>query len=80
MRKCPGGSRVSILFSITFLFFGLSFSALAQSTATLQGTVTDPKGDVVPNAKVIVRNQATSVERTSETDSDGNFQVASLPA
>lgn len=54
-------------------------SAMAQSTATLQGTVTDSKGAVLPNATVTVRNRNTSFERTTQTDSDGNYQVAALP-
>jgi outer membrane receptor protein involved in Fe transport len=53
--------------------------ALAQSTAVLRGTVTDPAGAVIPNANIIVRDQATSLERTTQTDSDGNYQVAALP-
>src|SRR6267143_361755 len=53
--------------------------AFGQSTATLQGTVTDQKGAVVANATVIVRNQATSIERTTQTDSSGNYQLAALP-
>src|ERR1044071_557567 len=53
-------------------------AALAQSTATLQGAVTDQQGAVVPNAKVTVRSQATSTERTAQTDADGNYQFASL--
>jgi outer membrane receptor protein involved in Fe transport len=53
--------------------------ALAQSTATLQGTVTDSKGAVVPNATVLLKNRSTSSERTAQTDSDGNYQFAALP-
>jgi outer membrane receptor protein involved in Fe transport len=54
-------------------------SALAQSTATLQGTVTDSKGAVVPNATVQVRNKGTASERTTQTDNEGNYQFAALP-
>jgi outer membrane receptor protein involved in Fe transport len=54
-------------------------SAAGQSTATLKGTVTDEKGSVVPGAQVTARNQATELERTSQTDTDGNFQIAALP-
>src|SRR5215213_8880913 len=54
-------------------------SALGQSTATIQGTVTDSKGAVLPNATVVVKNRSTSTERTTQTDSDGNYQVPSLP-
>src|SRR5258708_14149618 len=65
---------------VAVLFLILSIAVLAQSTATLQGTVTDQKGAVVPNATVIVRNQATSIERNVQTDNSGNYQVAALPA
>jgi len=53
--------------------------ALAQSTATLQGTITDAKGAVLPNATVVVRNRSTSSERTTQADSEGNYQLAALP-
>jgi len=53
-------------------------TALGQSTSTLQGTVTDAKGAVLPNATVVVRNRSTSSERTTQTDSDGNYQLAAL--
>ena len=65
---------------LAVLFLILSTAVPAQSTATLQGTVTDQKGAVVPNATVIVRSQATSIERNVQTDSYGNYQVAALPA
>jgi len=61
------------------LFMAFAVIALGQSTATLQGTVTDQKGSVVPGAKITARNQATGIERTSQTDSDGNYQIAALP-
>ena len=55
------------------LSLALSAAASAQSTATLQGTVTDQQGAVVPNAKVTVRLRATGAERTAQTDSEGNY-------
>ena len=74
-------SKKIALFFPLMLVAGLLFSSpvLAQSTATLQGTVTDAKGAVIPNATVTVRNKATSAERTAQTDTDGNYQVAALP-
>jgi outer membrane receptor protein involved in Fe transport len=52
---------------------------LGQSTAVLQGTVTDTKGAVLPNATVTAKNRSTSAERTTQTDSDGNYQFAAMP-
>ncbi len=51
----------------------------AQSTAALQGTVLDPQGAAVAGAKVAVRNLATGLERTAETDSSGSFSIPALP-
>jgi len=68
-----------ILLLATAIVSMVSASVLAQSTAVLRGTVTDPAGAIVPNATVKVRDQATSLERTTQTDSEGNYQVAALP-
>jgi len=54
-------------------------SALAQSTAAVQGTVTDASGAVVPKASLTVRNQSTGEERSTVTDSAGAYLVPSLP-
>jgi len=62
---------------VVLLFVGTT--AMAQSTATLQGTVRDQKGGVVPGAKVTAKNQGTGIERTTQTDSEGNYQFAALP-
>src|SRR6266540_4447081 len=68
-----------ISLAIPLIFSLTSSTAFGQSTATLQGTVTDQKGAVVPNATITVRNRATSFERTTQSDTDGNYQVAALP-
>jgi len=70
--------RIAIFLMLVAALFATS-SALGQSTATIQGTVTDSKGAVLPNATVVVKNRNTSTERTTQTDSDGNYQVAALP-
>src|ERR1700733_1816305 len=54
-------------------------SAWAQSTASVQGTVTDASGAVLPNASITVRNQSTGEERSTVTDSAGEYLVPSLP-
>ncbi|HLQ51821.1 MAG TPA: TonB-dependent receptor, partial [Terriglobales bacterium] len=60
-------------------FLVLLPAAWTQSTSAIQGTVLDSSGAVVPNAKVTIRNQATSAERTTETNSSGTYEVPSLP-
>ncbi len=51
----------------------------AQSTSTLQGTITDAQGAVVPGVTVLVRNQQTGVERTIVTDAGGQYRAPALP-
>ena len=53
--------------------------ALAQSTGTIQGTVTDAQGAVVPGAMIVIRNQATGVERSIISDAAGGYLAPSLP-
>ena len=58
-----------------------STPALAQSTATLEGTVTDAQGAVMPGVSLTIQNDATGVERTAATDQSGNsLPRPSLPA
>lgn len=71
-------SKRVVIFLVLVAALLATSSALAQSTATVQGTVTDSKGAVLPNATVIVKNRSTSTERTTQTDSNGNYQVAAL--
>ncbi len=46
---------------------------------TLAGTVTDPSGALIPNAKVAVRNQDTGTQRILNTNSSGTFSAPSIP-
>jgi hypothetical protein len=59
----------------------LAAGAMAQSVATanLHGTVLDPKGAVVSNATVMVRNEAQAFERTTKTGAEGTYQFVLLP-
>ena len=55
--------------------------ALAQSdTSSISGTVTDPTGAVVPNARVMVRNDSTGQTRSVNSNSVGAYTVTNLPS
>lgn len=51
----------------------------AQSTATLQGTVSDPSGNPIAGAKVVARNQGTGVGSQTVADSAGQYLFPTLP-
>ena len=64
-----------VLYSVLIL---TAAAAYAQSTATLSGTITDPTGAVVPQAKITVHGIATGLDRLVISDSAGNYTVPSL--
>src|SRR5579863_3742265 len=50
----------------------------AQFNASIQGSVTDPSGAVVPKASITLTNVGTQVTATTTSDNDGNFRFISL--
>jgi len=64
------------LFSVLLL----AFAAVAQiQNGQFSGTVTDPSGAAIPNAKVTVTNTATNLSVSTTTNQTGNFAVKELP-
>jgi Carboxypeptidase regulatory-like domain/TonB-dependent Receptor Plug Domain len=56
--------------------------ASAQSTGTsgsINGTIVDPTGAVVPNASVEVHNPVSHFDRSTTTDASGNFSIPNVP-
>lgn len=47
-------------------------------TATVTGVVTDPSGDVVPNATVTLTNTSTNDVRTTSTGGNGSYTISQL--
>jgi hypothetical protein len=52
--------------------------AIAQETAAITGSVTDPTGAVIPNASVTVTNEGTNVSHSTVTNSSGLYRVEAL--
>ncbi|MCU1323148.1 MAG: outer rane receptor for Fe3+-dicitrate [Acidobacteriaceae bacterium] len=81
--KTHSVSRWSRLVSVgVFLFFLVlgSTSLLAQQGGSVTGTVQDPRGSVLPNAAVVVKNKATGSTQTAKSDTQGRFTVSGLDA
>ena len=67
-----------LFFAILLMTLG-STAVLAQTTASIKGTVTDASGAAVADAKVVVRSQALGIDRTTQTNSSGDYEVPALP-
>ena len=77
-----GAFRVRTVWtSLALLLFSLVFGGLAhaQSTASLNGTITDPTAAAIPNAKVTATNQATGVASSTQSDQAGAYLFPALP-
>src|SRR6185295_19344040 len=71
-----------LLWCFAFLsVLGFAFTALAQvQNGVFTGTVTDPSGAAVPNAKVTITNLGTNLSVTTTTNSTGIYNARELPA
>ena len=49
------------------------------AAGTVQGTVKDPSGAVIPGAMVKIYNPVSGYERTASTDASGNFAFNNVP-
>src|SRR5437660_1137458 len=72
-----GGIRIT-------LFIALAMATVASSqtqitTGTIQGTVTDANGAIVPGATVEIKNLETNLTKTLTTDDGGRFIALALP-
>ena len=70
-----------LLWCFAFLsVLGFAFTALAQvQNGAFTGTVTDPSGAAVPNAKVTITNLGTNASMTATTNNTGLFNARELP-
>jgi hypothetical protein len=64
---------------LSLLVLLLAATALAQTTASIQGTVADQSGAAIVGAKVTVKNTAQGIERVTQTNSSGSYEVPALP-
>lgn len=66
----------SMLF-VLLLAAGIAFGQ-GGASGTILGTVTDPTGAVIPNAKVTITNTGTGIAHVTETTGAGDYAVPDL--
>ena len=73
--------RASVVAGLAVLLIGFtSLPAAAQFASSIEGTITDASGAIVPAATVTVLNEETGTEQSVTTTSAGYYRVPALPA
>src|ERR1700730_7726517 len=67
-----------MLMKLAFAACLLRASVYAQDRAAINGSVKDPSGAVVPDARVELKSAATGFHRVVQTNSQGLFEIAPL--
>jgi len=63
---------------LLFVVFAFTVAAFGQNTASIKGTVTDSSGAAVVGANVIVKNADLGLQRTTQTNASGDYEVPAL--
>lgn len=58
----------------------VSVPAVAQTSATLTGTINDNSGGALPGVALALRNEATGLTRAGTSTTDGRFVFAGIPS
>lgn len=66
------------LFLAACLLTIAAMPAIAQYRASLQGTVTDPQGNVIPGATVTLTSKETNISKTVTTSGSGVYAIPGL--
>ena len=76
--RCAG--KIPALILIASLLAGPLVTSHAQTfRGTILGTVSDTSGAIIPEAAVAAKNVTTGLERSTKTDSSGNYSIPELP-
>src|ERR1700736_979096 len=85
MRSIRKMTRPFALGAVFVLLAGLvgtteafASAQVSVSTGSLSGTVTDPQGAAVPNAKVTISNKDTGTSQSLTTNDSGTFSSGGL--
>jgi len=78
-RKSMGHLAAVRTLLLLFLALGLSLDVYAQVVGgTIEGTITDPNGAVLPDVKVEIVNVSTQITTTLTTNADGFYTAPNL--
>jgi hypothetical protein len=70
--------NILTIIAVAITSLASSLSVWGQATTSLHGSVTDPSGATISNAKVTLTNVATNLSRESTTTSKGVYEFVSV--
>src|SRR5258708_4106433 len=70
--------RVQFAVTALLLLVGMGTPLRAQYRASLQGTVTDSQGGVIPGATVTLTSKETNITKTATTSDTGVYTIPGL--
>lgn len=70
--------RILATLGVMLLLAAFATSAVAQTTATISGTVTDESGNVFPGAGITATNTANGFTHSATAGGDGRYTLAGL--
>src|SRR3954453_17568884 len=68
-----------LLFALALSLFAMSAVAQTATTGTIEGTVTDVNGAIVPGVTVTVTSPNLIRAQSATTDDEGRFRLLNLP-
>ena len=81
LNKSENGIRkLAMLLVVCGVLLPLGPAVLAQARiGSVQGTIKDPTGALVPNAQVTITQPVTGYKQTTQTDAQGFFKLVNVP-
>jgi hypothetical protein len=86
MMKSVSAAFAGLIVSLALAAPGYAYSggagygqSISSGSGTVHGTVLDPTGAAIPGATVSIANPVSSYSRTTQTDSQGNFEFDNIP-
>ena len=79
LGACVSRAVAAVLVPLFLLVSCVGKIEAQQATALLAGTVKDSTGAVLADTKVTLKNSATNIARTVNTDKDGDFLFTLIP-
>jgi iron complex outermembrane recepter protein len=73
-----GKFRIYAALVVALLFLFMPGRLHAQGTATITGLILDPRGNIVPNAVVVITNESSGQRQNVTADAQGHFAANDL--